>query len=235
MFDGSIDCESSARLRSTASVVESLMPSTESSPSRDAPVTDGLPALAARARLGGHALEREQRAGRSDQRRQRRADVDGADPRDGEHAAPGQRREVERGQRGQRQRDRQLAEPGGGAGDLGERVGAGEGRAREERAAGDGERRGRQRAAGFLSAAHAAAPRLAVMGSAAGAVATVTRSALASHWKEAALRAGKRRAGASMDVPMASGRKRCMARLLVRRQGTGAPVHGLVVEFCGYG
>ena len=65
------------------------------------------------------------------------------------------------------------------------------------------------RAAPASFAAHPSAPRLAVTGSTAVVVATVTRRALESHWNEAAW-AGVAASRRSADVPMASGRERCI-------------------------
>ena len=213
MSDGSIDCESSLRLRSTASVVESLVPSTESSPSRDVPVTDGLPAwqlalasavtpfsassgpegaisAASAGRMstlpipGTASTPPPGSADRSSAGRAGSGSATDSSPRPAEAPAT-----WESGSAPVKVVRAKSAPPATASGVAGSAPPASCG-------------------------AHAAAPRLAVIGSTGGAVATVARSALASHWKAAASAAGDAASSTSMDVPMASGRERCMAALV---------------------
>ena len=149
---------------------------------------------------------------------------------------PGQRREIERGQGGQRQRDRRArrrrrSQPAtcesGSA--------AGEGRAGEERAAGRGERRWRAARRRPPGRRTRSAPRLAVIGSAAGAVATVARSGAGVALEGGGMRAGEAASSASMDD--ADGERQGAVHALSfvsRRQGTGAPVRAPASSIRGF-
>ena len=109
MFEGSIDCESSVKLRSTASVVAKRGAQHGERADPRGARQRGRAGLAARARVGGEALDRQQRAGGRDQRGQRgrRSTL----PTPGTRARRRrQRGEVGHGQRGDRERDGELAD-----------------------------------------------------------------------------------------------------------------------------